>query len=58
MLFACLMLVCMFLGQNTAGFPGSFYFDLVCLCVAMYVRVTVQAVQALLIPRPDARRLD
>lgn len=53
-----------FLGRDDAGFPIGFYFDLVCflvcacVCVLNTIQCLSQAVQALLIPRPGARRLD
>ncbi len=62
--------MCVFLGRDAAGLPIGFYFDLVCVllvrvcaCVCVCVCANTiqclsQAVQALLIPRPGARRLD
>lgn len=49
------MCVC-FLGRDTAGFPISFF---VCVCErSNTIQCLSQAVRALLIPRPGARRLD
>lgn len=55
--------MCVFLGRDAAGFPIGFYVDLVCVCLCVCVCANTiqclsQAVQALLIPRPGARRLD
>lgn len=53
--------MCAFLGRDATGFPIGFYFDLMCAfaCVRTNtIQCLSQAVQALLIPRPGARRLD